>query len=210
MISPRKITLPAGYAYDGPFIKQTTSARIAYNDAYVSKQRTTTDMAYLRIGWLSAHIPYTQLKTARIVDIGSGAGVMVDVLAQICAVVKNYDLCGSSITLEELQNTSWDIVVLNDVLEHYDDIAALFKLSWRYAFLSFPETPDVLNFDELTKWRHFKPNEHIYHLHAAGMHDWVAQFDARVVACSHFEDILRTRWDANLPNITTMLISRAD
>jgi hypothetical protein len=203
------MNLPEGYAYEGPFIKQTTKGRIVYDENYVNKSRTTVAMAYLRVGWLSAHMSHDELRAAHVVDIGSGAGVMVDTLKTVCASVKNYDLCGNTISLEELRNTDWDIVVLNDVLEHYDNIAELFELKWRYAFISFPETPDVADFNTLQKWRHFRPDEHIYHLHERGMREWVKKFNARIVAASNFEDILRTRWNNTLPNITTMLIARA-
>lgn len=200
--------LPDNYAYEGPFIKQITPTRISYNQDYVSKCRTTTDMAYMRLGWLSACVPYNALKTFNVVDIGSGTGVLASVFARACRNVKKYDLAGDSITKDELQNTVWDLVILNDVLEHYDNIDDLFSLNWRYAFLSFPETPNVASFDELKVWRHFRPDEHIYHLHERGIREWAQKFDAAVIASSNFEDILRTRWADDKPNITTMLLKR--
>lgn len=202
--------LPDGYSYEGPFIKQTTSTRIVYNRDYVDKCRTTTEMAYMRLGWLSAFVPYAELRKFNVVDIGSGAGVQAAVFSNVCRSVKKYDLVGDGITKEELYAAVWDLVVLNDVLEHYDNIDDLLSLNWRYAFLSFPETPAVATFDELKTWRHFRPDEHIYHLHDRGMREWAQKFGLDVIASSHFEDILRTRWDLTKPNITTMLLKRGD
>jgi hypothetical protein len=200
--------LPDNYAYEGPFIKQITPTRIAYDQNYVDKCRTTTDMAYMRLGWLSAFVPYSELKKFQVVDIGSGAGVLARVFERACGGVKKYDLAGDSISKAELHNTAWDLVILNDVLEHYDNIDDLFLLKWRYAFLSFPETPSVESFDELKTWRHFRPDEHIYHLHEIGVREWAQGFNATVIAASNFEDILRTRWADDKPNITAMLIKR--
>jgi SAM-dependent methyltransferase len=202
------MNLPAGYVYAGPFIKQTTPDRIVYDEQYVNKPRTTEAMAFLRLGWLSAHISFEELRTFNVVDIGSGQGQTAAAFSRICANTANYDLSGPSISKAVLEETSWDLVILNDVLEHFDDIAALFDLKWRYAFLSFPETPKVATFEELTRWRHFRPNEHIYHLHETGVREWAAQLGAETINAGRFEDILRTRWDPAQPNITTMLLSR--
>jgi len=198
--------LPLGYVYEGPFIKQLAANVINYDEEYIAKPRTTEQMAFLRLGWFAAHFDYDTMRTFRAVDIGSGRGVMLPVFKKVFRTVKNYDLAGDSITKKELEETNWDLVILNDVLEHYTDIEDLFKLSWRYAFISFPETPAVNNFDELKAWRHFRPDEHIYHLHEKGMRQWCAAHGARVLNANNFEDILRTRWADNKTNITTMLI----
>jgi len=200
--------LPPGYAYEGQFIKQLTSDLIAYDESYVAKARTTEQMAYMRLGWLSAHINYNELREFKVVDIGSGRGTMATVFAKTNATVVNYDLSGPSISREELYATNWDLVILNDVLEHFSDISGLFDIQWKYALLSFPETPNVATFDELQQWRHFRPNEHIYHLHEKGMRAWAADMGADVLNANNFEDILRTRWAPDLPNITTMLLKR--
>lgn len=200
--------LPINYGYEGPFIKQLSATRVTYDDAYVTKPRTNESMAWLRLGWLSAHISFEELRTFQVVDIGSGNGVMSSVFSKVCPRIVNYDLAGPSISRAELEETAWDMVVLNDVLEHYDNIADLFALKWRYAFLSFPETPDVATFEALTTWRHFRPNEHIYHLHETGVRTWAEELGADTVAAGGFEDILRTRWAADRRNITTMLLRR--
>lgn len=203
------MNLPDNYAYEGSFIKQISPARVSYDQQYVkASSKTNVAMAYMRLGWLSAFLPYDKLKELNVVDIGSGTGVLASVFAQICKTVKKYDLTGETISEEELRTTDWDLVVLNDVLEHYDNIDDLFALKWRYCFLSFPETPETTTFEELTKWRHFRPNEHIYHLHEIGVRGWAQKMGAEVLATSNFEDILRLRWDSTKTNITTMLLSR--
>jgi len=204
------IDLPDGYGYDGPFIKQISHSDFDYTVDYKARQSTNVEMSYLRLGWLSASISYDKLSAMKAVDIGSGNGVFVDCASAILGEIHGYDLCGKSISREDLMSTSWDLVILSDVLEHYDDIAELFDMKWEYAMISFPETPSVVNFGELKSWRHFKPNEHIYHLDLQGMKEWLTNTEPgiQVVRCGHFEDHIRKRWDENLPNITTMLIHR--
>lgn len=204
------ISLPSGYDYDGPFIKQVDKTDFVYSMDYKARQSTNVEMSHLRLGWLSASIPYEVMKGLSLLDIGCGNGVFMDCARGKFADVKGYDLCGESISREEMMNTSWGIVVLSDVLEHYDDISELFRMKWEYAMISFPETPRVSSFEELTWWRHFKPNEHIYHLDEKGMREWLTNMDGNVsiLGTSNFEDLIRHRWDESIPNITTMLIHR--
>jgi hypothetical protein len=208
----KRIDLPDGYDYEGPFIKQTSCSEFEYTVEYKARQSTNVEMSYLRLGWLSASIPYETLSLMNMVDIGSGNGVFVDCAKKVLGNACGYDLCGPSISEDSLMGTDWDIVVLSDVLEHYDDISDLFKIKWEYAMLSFPETPLVDSFDELMNWRHFKPNEHIYHLNLQGMREWLANIEpsVQIVKCGNFEDHIRKRWDETVPNITTMLIRRTE
>jgi hypothetical protein len=100
------------------------------------------------------------------------------------------------------------MVVLSDVLEHFNDIDDLFTMKWRYAFISYPETPKVETWEQLKGWRHFKPDEHIWCLNKEGMRRWMYDHGSTVIATSHFEDSIRKRWDDQIPNITSFLIER--
>lgn len=204
------IDLPDGYDYEGPFIKQTKHSDFKYTIDYKARQSTNVQMSFLRMGWLSAHIPYEEMSQMNVVDIGSGNGAFIKNARSVFKRVRGYDLAGNSITKEELYETTWDLIVMSDVLEHFHDISDLFEMKWKYAMITFPETPEVDSFEDLMKWRHFKPNEHIYHLDLKGMEEWLANIDSsvEVVGSGHFEDHIRKRWDDRVPNITTMLVKR--
>lgn len=206
----RKISLPDGYEYDRWFIRQSAGPSDIYDADYKKKQSTNALMSYMRIGWLSHHFSVEEIWRMKIVDVGSGNGEFARCCVNAGMAVVEYDLSGDSISRDELYGTAWDLVVLSDVLEHFDDIDELFRMKWRYCMLSFPETPDVADFEELKTWRHFKPGEHIYHLYRDGVTDWVNSMEAgaEVISCSNVEDLIRTRWDDSFPNITTMLIHR--
>ncbi len=200
------------FVRNGPygFWRQTNPQPFEYSAEYKQSQSTNTDMSFLRIGWLAAHIPYHALRRMRVVDIGSGNGTFVQVGRRVFGSCCGFDLQGESITREELDNTHWDMVVLSDVLEHFDRIEDLFKLKWEFAFVSFPETPVVQRAAELAGWRHYKPNEHLWCLNLAGMVNWFEDHGCRILGKSHVEDLIRTRWDEAKPNISSVLVGRPE
>lgn len=206
---PVKSDLKISYSRDKyGFLKQDNPQPFDYSLAYKEKQSTNPRMSWLRLGWLSASIPYDRLCKMSAVDIGSGNGNFVRESSNVFKEVKPYDVTGESIDDVELYGRHWDLVVLSDVLEHYDDIDKFWGLNFEWAMISFPETPNPDKFD-LSRWRHFKPNEHIYLLTADRFLNWVVSHNCEVIAYSNFEDALRTRWDSSLPNISTFLIRRS-
>jgi len=203
--------VPDGYIIDQyGFIKQVDHHDFEYSIEYKEKQSTNLQMSFLRLGWLAAHFDYAHLKSFKMVDVGCGSGVFAKFSQDVFRRVYCYDVVGASISAEILYGEQWDLVVLSDVLEHFQDIDRLFDMHWRYAMVSFPETPNVATFDELRAWKHFKPNEHLYYLTLEGVKSWVENKGktTKVIANSNFEDLIRVRWDEGKPNITTVLIER--
>jgi len=190
------------------FWRQVGNEPFEYSVEYKQAQSTNTDMSYLRIGWLASHFRYEMLRKMKVVDIGSGNGTFVNVGESVFGSCVGFDLSGESISKDELDSTEWDLVVLSDVLEHFEDIEDLFKLKWSYAFVSFPETPKVADAEDLIGWRHFKPNEHLWCLNFTGMQKWFSDHGCRFINGSNVEDIIRRRWDDKCPNISTILVSR--
>lgn len=202
--------LPDGYEYEeNGFVKQVNHIDFPYDEKYKEKQSTNAEMTFLRLGWLSAYVSCDDIMSMKVVDIGCGNGEFIKHSSRVFDNIHGFDLAGESISTEELEETVWDLVVLSDVLEHFDNIDYLFtRLKWKFCLLSYPETPEVETFEELSSWRHFKPNEHIYYLHESGVKQWVAKHDAMVVGCGDPEDMIRKRWHEDKRNITTMLILR--
>lgn len=200
--------LPKSYSYDQfGTLHQVEHDHFNYTVKYRQQQSTNIEMSYLRLGWVSAHLGYNYMKKANAVDIGCGSGMFVKCCQGKFMRMVGYDVVGDSISREELYETEWDVVVLSDVLEHFEDINDLFKMKWTYAMISYPETPRVKTFDELKKWRHFKPNEHLHYFTWESMERWLDHNNRGVRAYSMFEDFLRKRWDVNATNISTVLVS---
>lgn len=204
------ILLPDGWRYNGPFICQTNPQPFVYDEGYNAKWGTNELMAGLRLGWLASHLGCDRMKSLTAVDVGCGNGTFVKCAQGKFKRIAGYNVCGESISREELTSERWGVVVLTDVLEHMPDIRALFALRWEYAIISIPETPKVQSFDELRKWRHFKPNEHLWLLDWKGLVCWTMNVESGVstLAVSDFEDLIRTRWNSQTTNISTLLIRR--
>lgn len=175
------------------FWKQNNPLPIDYSIEYKNKQSTTIEMSWLRIGWFLSVLDGSmkQLENWKVCDLGSGNGNFARVASNVFGSVKEYDLSGNTITVEELYSTEWDLIVLSDVLEHFDDIDDLFKIKFNYLLLSFPETPAVNDWQELVGWRHFKPNEHIYNLDMAGCKKWLSGSGYEVLRAGYMEDVIR-------------------
>jgi len=188
------------------FLKQVSPPLFEYTVEYKKKQSTNKAMVWLRLGWLSAHIPVNELNMFNVVDIGAGNGIFVSEGQSLFKRIVPFDLVGESISSTELNSTAWDMVVLSDVLEHYPDIDDFWTLPFKYALVSFPETPrHGMN---LLHWRHYKPGEHLYMLDSLHFTDWVKKHGASIVAQGCPEDLIRRRWDSNFVNITTFLIKK--
>lgn len=205
-----RMMLPHGYKYDeNGFLKQTEHTTFPYTIEYKSRQGTNVEMSYLRLGWISSFFRSEEISKMNVVDIGCGNGVFVRCSSGKFGRIVGYDVVGDSISKDELYNTVWDMIILSDVLEHFDDIEDLFKIKWKFCMLSFPETPDVGTFEELRKWRHFKPNEHLYYLTAPKVRKWLeSHIGVKVIGISNFEDLIRKRWDSSKTNISSIMTKR--
>lgn len=195
----------AGYALDPyGFLKQIDPKPFPYTEEYDARQSTNPQMSWLRLGWLAAHIPFETLQTFQVVDIGAGNRTFIKQASKVFKRVVPYDLVGESIPRPELMATAWDLVVLSDVLEHYQEINEFWDLSFKFALISYPETPPPPT--DLTRWRHYKPDEHIYCLNREAFAAWAKGHGCQVVAMGCPEDMIRMRQYPHLPNITTALI----
>jgi len=192
------------------FWKQVDPSPFVYTEEYKSRQSTNEAMSFLRLGWLAAHLGLSEMKKMRAVDVGCGNGEFVKHAQNFFSRAVGYDVAGNSISERELAETEWDLVVLSDVLEHYSDIDDLFDLKWKFAFVSFPETPRVDDWRELQSmgFRHFKPDEHLWMMNSLGFREWSARLGAETIAEDCFEDAIRTRWDPRVRNISSFLLKR--
>lgn len=187
------------------FLKQQQPQPFEYDPQYKQKQSTNPQMSWLRLGWLSAQIPFEWMRTFNVVDIGAGNGSFVAEGKKVFRRCVPYDVAGDSISDTELYTTAWDLIVMSDVLEHYHDIDEFWTLNFRYAMISFPEAPASL---ALEQWRHYKPNEHIYCLDFVRFCKWVTGHGHKVMASGCPEDMIRRRWNRDEINITTVLIEK--
>lgn len=191
------------------FWRQDAPEPFTYTDDYAARQSTTEAMAFLRLGWIGSFLSVNALRGAVVVDVGAGNRAMEQHLGRCINRVASYDVAGDSISKDELLSTPWDLAIFADVIEHVLDIDYAWSIPWRYAYISFPETPRVDNWEELKDWRHFKPHEHIWMLNLLGVGRLACErHGCRILGEGHIEDLIRTRWHADRPNISSLLVCR--
>lgn len=187
------------------FWRQDSPEPFEYDENYKAIQKTTDAMAWLRLGFLFSVISPGECRGFLACDVGSGNGCFAKAVRGCFSSISEYDLSGDSITRDELEHTDWDIVFLTDVLEHFGQIDDLFGLHFRYVFLSFPETPSVDDWRELSEWRHFRPNEHIWCLNEDGVVRWLDDHGYETVARGNPEDAIRRPQPGLKRNISTVI-----
>lgn len=199
------------------FVKQTNPKPFHYSESYAMKQATNTEMAHLRLGYTLSHVPYDALKKSKVLELGPGNGLLLGLLKRSCARAEGYDVSPRPYpTLEphEAISTEWDGLVACDVIEHFHDIDHLWSYRFKWAYISVPFPPAVFlkqtaeGTDFTTSWRHFKPDEHVYYLSAAAALTWFHRHGYEIMSVGCPEDLIRTRWEGQEPNICTFFIRR--
>lgn len=189
------------------FWRQINPKTFNYDIDYKNKQSTTNEMCWLRLGFLTSYFPSFVLKDMVVCDVGSGNGIFVNNFKNRFKQLYGYDLSGESISKEFLYGNMWDLIFLTDVLEHFENIEDLFNIHWKYLFLSFPETPmEYTTQQQLSKWKHYKPNEHIWCLNTIGIIKWFQNHNCDIITTSNPEDLIRIPQNDCLVNITTMIV----
>jgi hypothetical protein len=189
-------------------IKQKNPAPFDYSKPYLEQQSTNLEMSYLRLGYLLSTVPYENLKKASALELGPGTGNFFEVVKNHVKSIDGFDIADSkysTVSLKEAQSRKWDIVFGFDVLEHFHDIDDLWKIDFTYGYFSSPCPPVKGIFKE---WRHWKPNEHIYHITMQQFVNWVADHDYELLGYGHPEDLLRKRWDEKQANINSFVIMK--
>ena len=168
-------------------------------------------MAYLRIGYMLANISWSEFNGARVLELGPGNGVQLAALRQVGCFADGLDLHEQSlhttIPRGQAERVEWDILLACDVLEHFHNIDGLWRFPFKYAYISTPALPDPASVD-LSAWRHFKPDEHVYYIEAAAFHLWAQAHKYHVLAFGCPEDVIRARWNASYPNIHSFIMRR--
>ena len=186
------------------FWRQIDAKPFSYDCTYKAAQGTTIEMSWLRLGVLvgALGVNVADLRDWCLCDVGSGNGVFAKEAAKVFGDVCEFDLSGNSISVEELYTRDWDVIFLTDVLEHYTCIDDLFKIKFKYLFLSFPETPKVSDPAELKNWRHYKPNEHIWMLNKDGIVEWLEDNGRDIIYTGNPEDAIRkSSYDVNISTV---------
>lgn len=194
---------------DNGFVRQVDPSPFTYVSDYAESQSTTVEMSYLRLGVIECAMGYDALAAARVLELGPGTGVMMEVMRRHCLSVDGFDVAPTdhvTVSHDEATKRRWDLLIACDVIEHFPDVDALFGYDFDWAYISTPCRPDDIEL--MANWRHFKPNEHIWYFSRDELAQWFESRGYEVRYAGHTEDLIRSRWDRTKANISNFVIRR--
>ncbi len=205
----RKIPLLENYTKNSDgVIYQIKRDKFHYDYEYIDKTYNLLTLrqqiSYLRLGYILGAI---HSKMESLLDVGYGNGDFLHTAHKIIPNCYGYDippsypLQGIPI-VESMYNQYYDVVTFFDSLEHFDNIYDIKNLQCQFIVVSLPECHYV-NDEWFAKWKHRKENEHLWHFNLQSLIQFMKNIGFEYICHAHVEDIVRTRYDNNLPNILT-------
>jgi hypothetical protein len=148
-----------------------------------------------------------------LLDVGYGNGDFLKIGSKIiphCTgsdIAPAYPLPNQIKTTNDIYRDKYDVVCFFDSLEHFDDIYEIKKLNTKYIYIAVPLCHYIS--DEWFKnWKHRRENEHLWHFNLESLTAFFADIGYKILNHSHLEDIIRTRYDKNLPNILSAVFKK--
>lgn len=190
-----------------------------YNIQYVKERYdsygvSVTQISHLRLAYLLGCL--WQFPKS-ILDVGYGNGDFLKTAKKMGIEpygfeVNNYQL--EAITTYksgyEAFKYSYDVISFFDSLEHFEDINFVQDLRAEYIIISVPYCHIELGEDWFfNKYRHLRMGEHNYHFTPMSLIKFMRKMGFYMVNISvGLEDVIRTRYDKELPNIITAVFKK--
>lgn len=195
-----------------------------YNKQYLNQQSTNVEMSYIRLGYLMAFIPFEVLRNSVALELGPGTGVFFEIAQKYVKKMEGFDIAPdskySTVTLEEVYNRKWDILMGFDTIEHMHNLADIFDINFTYGYFSSPCPPENGIKDGISQyWHHFKVNEHLTYFTTDQFKHFVEDHGYKLLNYPEKdekgnlkqtdcpEDLLRKRW-GNQKNINSFIIKK--
>jgi hypothetical protein len=196
-------------------IKQIKVNKITYDSAYIESRYNThknrKSMACLRLGYLLGVCGGGGINS--ILDVGYGNGDFLKLSSQYikkCTgadIAPAYPLPAHIKTTRNIYKDCYDVVCFFDSLEHFDNIYEIEQLKTKFIYISVPEC-HYLSDEWFKNWKHRRENEHLWHFNLESLTAFFADIGYKIINHSHIEDIIRTRYDKNLPNILSAVFKK--
>ncbi len=181
-------------------IRQISPNPPAYDEQYVTRYNTNLggradELSCLRLGLLLGSINQSILK---LLDVGYGDG---NFLERASTVVKNcygYDTspafplpAKTNIeSVNKITGTYYDVVTFFNSLEHIDNLDFLSEIQCKFLVVTVPWCHNFSD-DWFDKWKHRKPDEHIWHFNDETLIRFMAENGYTAMHYSNAEDTLR-------------------
>jgi len=160
--------------------------------AHQYDRRPHAEMSCLRWEFIQQHLALRQ--GSKILDVGYGNGAFLHHARRAGMEVFGIDLHGEEFGITEVGYGSpihYDLVCFFDSIEHFPQFHDVFRLDARHVILSIPDPPNLL-LSEPTRWRHFKPGEHLHYFSRESLDLLADGWGMRLkIAEGHPEDAIR-------------------
>lgn len=177
-----------------------------YGDKYVDgyADKPTRDMAFLRLGFLSAF----HAQGGKLLDVGAGDGAFVRAALQAGFEATAQDIAPRSDDLPRVVSLdgNFDVVTCFDSLEHFPDLLQIFRAKAAVYVVTIPHRPADLSDDNAHEWRHYKPDEHLHYFSKESLGLFFHRAGYRLAAHAPVEDAIR-KGPAS-PNTMTYIFQR--
>lgn len=198
---------PEPYVYDRNYI------RARYETYPVETQAA---VAHLRLG-LIIGTTGEHLAHRRILDWGYGNGAFLKAAREWCGFIpfgheiNEWPIPKGCISCTSPLRESWDVVTFFDVLEHIPnapEVIANLCTEWLVISLPWcPYSPLMDNRIAFLKWKHRRPNEHLWHFSSPALYNFLEERGFKVTYLSNPEDVVRTGSGLG-PNILTVVAKK--
>lgn len=177
-----------------------------YGDKYVAgyADKPTRDMAFLRLGFLSAF----HAQGGKLLDVGAGDGAFVRAALQAGFDAHAQDIAPRSDDLPRVTalDGEFDVVTCFDSLEHFPDLLQIFRAKAAVYVVTIPHRPQDLTDDNAKEWRHYKPDEHLHYFSKESLGLFFHRAGYRLAAHASVEDAIRK--GLTVPNTMTYVFRR--
>lgn len=183
---------------------QQTKTPINYDKTYVQDRynsygELSNYMGYLRLGFIVGalgRIPES------ILDVGYGNAAFLNVCKDIIPScygndVTGYDLPDKCSFIENIASRHFDVITFFDSLEHFNDINIIADLKCNYVAISVPWC-HYYSDEWFEKWKHRRPNEHLFHFNEKSLVSFMRSFNFELVAYTQVEDTIRKGEQKNI------------
>jgi hypothetical protein len=198
-------------------LKQIKIKPISYSSEYVKNRydkygQLPNYMSYLRLGYLIGTIGPN---IHSLCDVGYGNGAFLNVcknanIRKLYGVdISGYPLSSDILQYKEIPlDIKFDVVCFFDSLEHFQDIEFLKQIKTDYLYISYPECHYYNDMKIFMKWKHRRPNEHIYHFNRFSLTNYLNELNYICIADSDIEDTIRKSDILPLNNITSLIFQK--
>ena len=163
-------------------------------------------MAFLRLGYIIGSIKEIP---SSICDVGYGEGEFLKACAGLIGHRSGIEINGLELPpgcTEGSYSSYYDVITFFDSLEHFPDIDFVKDLNCKYLVVSVPSCNQGENNEWFSKWKHRKPNEHIWHFNTISLSKQMLEYGFELICTTSVEDAIRK--SENKPNIVTSVFKR--